>query len=42
MKTLENIRIHSELCENYNRTLRTVESRAASHPHIRKCGFLGE
>jgi len=37
---LENVGIHSELRKNYDRTLRTVENRAASHPYIRKRVFL--
>jgi len=39
---LENVRIHSELLENYDRTLIAVDNRAASHPYVLKCGFLGE
>jgi len=42
--SLEYVRIHSELrelCENYDRTLRIVDNRAASHPYIFKCEFLG-
>jgi len=39
---LENVRIHPELLENYDRTLRTVDYRAMSYSHVLKCGFLGE
>jgi len=39
---LENVRIHSELLENYDRTLRIIENRAASHPYVLICGFFGK
>jgi len=40
--SLEYVRIHLELCENYDRTLRIVENLAVSHSYIFKCGFLEE